>query len=107
VQRIPQRVERGNLVGEEFTDRHDARSREHPCVLQHEQGFRQVQVAVAAEQADDEDRRVQAEPAGPGQASGERELRQRIHQAAERSSAATGRDRPTSGHPRWAPFLLA
>lgn len=86
---VPERVEAGDFVGEEFDHEHDAGGGQHPIVFDQGQIRRQMHVTKASEHADDEHGGIQADTTGPGQARRERHLLQLIHIANPRAGIRT------------------
>lgn len=64
--RVPDRVQAGCLVGEEFDDVQEARGRQHQGVGEHLELGRQLDVARGPEEPQDEYRRVEIQAARPG-----------------------------------------
>ena len=68
VHRVPERIEPGDLVGEEFHEDEDRGCRDHIRMGEHGQLVRQVDVAVARAEPQHEQHDVEPDAACPGQA---------------------------------------
>jgi hypothetical protein len=70
MQRVPGRIQPGNLVGEEFDEQHHAGGAEYQRVLQQVQSRRQHHQAGIAGRANNEHHGVKPQTGGPAEAGG-------------------------------------
>ena len=105
VQQVPQRVDAGNLVGEELDEEHHAAGHEHHRMLQQAEPGRQFDPAHPARHAGQEEHRVEAQAAGPAERGGDGDELRRVDGfmvgPANRARACRGRPARPRGPRRW------
>src|SRR5210317_1657914 len=75
MQGIPGAINALNLVGKKLNTIHEPGNTNDNWILEDLQSFRQRHIARKPEQAEDENRRVEIDSAGPGHAHGESDVR--------------------------------